>query len=155
MTNEYTRPHVEYPTYLGSYYDASTTNLTYRIDLATKYPVDITVSFLSPITPTSTLRQSIPASYVTVHVHGDVDVNIYMDLDGRWVSGDLGSQIIWKFDNLNFENSKASLRRWQVQRGTELLFSEIRDRGEWGTLHFTGPAVSHHLLTFVSTRING
>jgi len=104
-------------------------------------PAELTVSFLSPITPTSTLRQAIPASYVTVYVDGVFDVNIYIDLNGQWVSGDRGSQIVWKFDNVILEGHKGSLRKWQVRRETELLFSEIRDRAEWGTLHFTGPAV--------------
>jgi hypothetical protein len=131
---------VEYPFYDGSSYDASTTNLTYRIDTPSS-PLQITVSFLSPITPTSTLRQSIPASYVTVHVQGDVNVNVYMDVNGRWLSGDAGSQIFWNYDTVNTEISKAALPRWKIQRQSELLLSEINDRGEWGTLHFTGPPV--------------
>ncbi|KAJ6187726.1 hypothetical protein N7519_002634 [Penicillium mononematosum] len=129
----------KFPKYLGLNYDASTTNLTYHIDTGTGNPLDITVSFLSPITPTSTLRQSIPASYVTVDVQGDVDVSIYMDVDGRWVSGDTGSKIKWEIDNLETEHEGLTLKRWQVQRENELLLSEIRDRAEWGTLHFTGP----------------
>lgn len=132
---------VEYPFYVGSSYDASTTNLTYRIETTPSTPLQITVSFLSPITPTSTLRQSIPASYVTVHVQGDVGVNVYMDLNGRWLSGNAGSQISWNYDTLNTQADKAGLPRWQIQRQTELLFSEINDRGEWGTLHFIGPPV--------------
>ncbi|KAJ5390473.1 glutaminase [Penicillium cataractarum] len=135
---------VKYPEYLGPNYDASTTNFTYRIDIDSK-PLDITVSFLSPITPTSTLRQSIPASYVTIDVQGNVDVNVYMDIDGRWVSGDGGSRLNWQWDTLDVEaemsNSKKSsgLQRWQIRRDAELDLSEIRDRAEWGTLHFTGP----------------
>lgn len=135
------RHQVDYPVYLGSSYDASTTNFTYQIDTPDSAPLELTVSFLSPITPTSTLRQSIPASYVTVHVRGDVPVNVYMDVNGRWVSGDAGSQIAWKHDGVDTKGGKPSLRRWQIQRQSELLLSEINDRGEWGTLHFTGPAV--------------
>ncbi|GKZ34741.1 hypothetical protein AbraIFM66950_005097 [Aspergillus brasiliensis] len=133
---------VDFPTYLGAHYDASTTNLTYRIDSSTSasHPLQITVSFLSPITPTSTLRQSIPASYVTIHVHGEVSVNVYMDINGGWVSGDTRSHISWQYDAFDAEDSKPALRRWQIQRQSELLFSEIRDRAEWGTLHFTAPA---------------
>ncbi|KAL2222951.1 hypothetical protein M432DRAFT_28835 [Thermoascus aurantiacus ATCC 26904] len=133
---------VSYATYVGANYDASTTNLTYLIPAPSSAgsPAELTVSFLSPITPTSTLRQAIPASYVTVYVDGVFDVNIYIDLNGQWVSGDRGSQIVWKFDNVILEGHKGSLRKWQVRRETELLFSEIRDRAEWGTLHFTGPA---------------
>ncbi|RAL15489.1 putative glutaminase [Aspergillus homomorphus CBS 101889] len=133
---------IDYPTYLGANYDASTTNLTYRINSATTaaHQLEITVTFLSPITPTSTLRQSIPASYVSVHVHGNVSVNVYMDINGRWVSGDAGSQITWQYDGYGAEDSKQALRRWRLQRASELLLSEIRDRAEWGTIHFTGPA---------------
>ncbi|KAJ5105905.1 hypothetical protein NUU61_003252 [Penicillium alfredii] len=131
---------LQFPEYLGHNYDSSTTNLTYRIDSGASTPLDITISFLSPITPTSTLRQSIPASYVTIDVQGDVDVNVYMDLDGRWLSGDPGSPINWQRDTLNVEDKKPSLQRWQIRKESELLLSEIRDRAEWGTLHFTGPA---------------
>lgn len=136
---------VKFPDYLGHNYDASTTNFTYRIDTDTSAPLDITVSFLSPVTPTSTLRQSIPASYVTIAVHGEIDVSVYMDVDGRWLTGDYDSQIRWDWNTLNAEDQKdkkPSLQRWQIRRTTELLLTEIRDRAEWGTLHFTGPAVS-------------
>lgn len=64
-----------------------------------------------------------------------------MDVNGRWVSGDAGSQIVWDHDGVKTKN-KATLNRWRIQRQEELLLSEINDRGEWGTLHFTGPAVS-------------
>ncbi|KAJ5643887.1 uncharacterized protein N7484_006394 [Penicillium longicatenatum] len=131
---------VQYPEYLGNNYDASTTNFTYRIDTEST-PLEITVSFLSPITPTSTLRQSIPASYVTIDVKGKGDVNVYMDIDGRWVSGDEGSKIHWGWDTVKTENTaKPNLQHWTIRRETELLLSENRDRAEWGTIHFTGPA---------------
>lgn len=136
---------MQYPEYLGHQYDASTTNFTYRIDTGSSAPLDITVSFLSPITPTSTLRQSIPASYVTIDVQGEVDVNVYMDIDGRWLSGDDNSRVNWEWgtiDTASKKEKKPNLQQWQIRREEELLLSEIADRGEWGTLHFTGPAVS-------------
>src|SRR4051812_39521907 len=76
--------------YRGAHYDASTTNLSYSIPLPCSSDdwLEITLSFLSPITPTSTVRQSIPAAYVSVHVEGTADVDIYIDLNGQWVSGD-------------------------------------------------------------------
>lgn len=134
---------MQYPEYLGNNYDASTTNFTYRIDTGSSTPLEITVSFLSPITPTSTLRQSIPASYVTIDVKGKAEVNVYMDIDGRWVSGDDGSKINWDWDTVKIDNAaKPNLQQWKIRRESELLLSEIRDRAEWGTLHFTGPTVS-------------
>lgn len=133
--------------YLGAQFDASTTNFTYMIPApqslskSTK-PVELTLSFLSPITPTSTLRQSIPASYMTVHVKGSFNINLYVDLNGQWVSGNRGSQITWELAHQELGKSDKGLKTWQIRRETELLLSEERDQAEWGTLHFTGPSVS-------------
>jgi hypothetical protein len=105
-------------------------------------PLEITLSFLSPITPTSTLRQSIPASYVTVYVKGNVNVNVYMDLNGQWASGQRGSRITWQFDNIISEDGRNPLKKWEVRKETEQLLSEFRDRSEWGSVYFIGPSVS-------------
>lgn len=64
-----------------------------------------------------------------------------MDINGGWVSGDTRSHISWQYDAFDAKDNKPALRRWRFQRQSELLFSEIRDRAEWGTLHFTAPAV--------------
>ena len=136
---------MSYPTYTGSQYDASTTNLTYLIPNPTSNsssrPLEIVLSFLSPITPTSTLRQAIPASYLTVHVQGDFNIDVYVDLNGQWVSEDRGSSIVWDFTHINTEGETKGLKSWSFKRETELLFTEYGDRAEWGTLHFTAPSV--------------
>ncbi|KAL8849232.1 MAG: hypothetical protein Q9221_005762 [Calogaya cf. arnoldii] len=140
---------VSFPEYLGAHFDASTTNFTYSIpapqslSTSTK-PVELTLSFLSPITPTSTLRQSIPASYMTVHVKGSFNINLYVDLNGQWVSGNRGSQIVWELAHEQLGKSDKGLKTWQIRRETELLLSEERDQAEWGTLHFTGPSDLRH-----------
>ncbi|KAL2868238.1 putative glutaminase [Aspergillus lucknowensis] len=133
---------LEFPTYLGANYDASTTNLTYSIHPeSTSSPVNITLSFLSPITPTSTLRQSIPASYITAHVSSDVALNIYMDINGGWATRGFSNRITWQFDRERVPaDSSPTLQRWRVQRDTQLLLSEDNDRAEWGSIYFTGPA---------------
>lgn len=132
-----------YPTYLGAKYDASTTNLTYSISSAASSPSNITISFLSPITPTSTLRQSIPASYISVFVDSEVAVNVYMDINGHWVSNDAESRIQWDFGTERASpETSPTLQKWRVQRESPLLLSEIKDQAEWGAIHFTGPAVS-------------
>lgn len=142
------RFNVSYATFLGPNFDATTTNLTYLIPKShsshdSSTPLELVLSFLSPITPTSTLRQSIPASYLTVHVKGSFNVDIYIDLNGQWVSGDRGSFIIWEFAQQTLGDSDVGLKTWKVKRDTELLFSEFRDQAEWGTLHFTAPSVGH------------
>ncbi|KAL8668694.1 MAG: hypothetical protein Q9168_006691, partial [Polycauliona sp. 1 TL-2023] len=149
QANTRARYNVSFPSYLGAQFDASTTNFTYLIPApallskSTK-PVELTLSFLSPITPTSTLRQSIPASYLTVHVKGSFNINLYIDLNGQWVSGNRGSRIIWELAHQQLGKSDKGLKTWEIRRATELLLSEERDQAEWGTLHFTGPSDLRH-----------
>lgn len=135
---------VSFPGYKGAKYDASTTNLTYFIPAPSSINgtngVEIILSFLSPITPTSTLRQAVPASYLTVHVKGDTDVDVYVDINGQWVSGDRGSRINWSLYQKMIPDGKG-LKTLSFQRETEQLLTEINDRSEWGTLHFTAPIV--------------
>lgn len=106
-------------------------------------PVEIVLSFLSPITPTSTLRQSIPASYLTVFVKGEFNVDIYIDLNGQWSSGDRQSDIVWELSHQDLGSSGRGLKTWKITKETEALFSEVRDQSEWGTLHFTAPSVRY------------
>ncbi|KAL8901914.1 MAG: hypothetical protein Q9207_004976 [Kuettlingeria erythrocarpa] len=139
---------ISYPTYLGAKFDASTTNLSYLIpppeQMESLEPLELLVSFLSPITPTSTLRQSIPASYMTVEVKGQFNVNVYVDINGQWVSGNRGSQIVWELAQQQLGESDQGLKTWKIRRETELLLSEDRDQAEWGTLHFTAPSDLRH-----------
>jgi hypothetical protein len=135
---------VLYPTYLGSEFDASVTNLTFRIPApdSKHNPLEINLSFYSPITPTSTIRQSIPASYIIIYVQGDFDLDVYIDVNGEWVSGDMQSEIVWEFSTTGgHDGSEApALKTWRIRKSMEANFTEINDRAEWGTLHFTGPA---------------
>ncbi|KAI9881120.1 MAG: hypothetical protein M1830_008278 [Pleopsidium flavum] len=140
---------VAYPTYLGAKYDASTTNLTYLIPAPPSYPkstqgLEVILSFLSPITPTSTLRQAIPASYLTVHVKGNFNVDIYVDVNGLWVSGDRGSPIVWELGESELGEGEKGLKTWKVKRKIEQLLTEHEDRAEWGTLHFTASSEVRH-----------
>ncbi|CRG85914.1 UPF0202 protein [Talaromyces islandicus] len=135
---------VDYPTYKGATYDASTTNLTYVLPGGDASELDLVLSFLSPITPTSTLRQSIPASYLTIHAAGSVDVNVYIDVNGQWVSGDRDSGLAWDFSDVSVKGGPNKLKKWEFTRQNELLVSEIRDRSEWGTLHFVAPKDAQH-----------
>jgi hypothetical protein len=109
-------------------------------------PAQIILSFLSPITPTSTLRQSIPASYLTVHVYGSFNVDVYIDLNGLWVSANRGNQIQWDFEQASHSQSHGykPLKTWKVRRVVEQLLTEDADRAEWGTLQFTGPGDARH-----------
>ncbi|PSR77704.1 glutaminase GtaA [Coniella lustricola] len=137
-----------YPEYLGATFDASVTNLTYSIlpPNATA-PVKLTLSFLSPITPSSTLRQSLPASYLTIYVEGAFDVGVYVDVNGEWVTGNRDNDITWSLENANPEpgvSESTGIKSWKVQRRTQQLLTEFADRAEWGTLYFSAPQNTQH-----------
>jgi hypothetical protein len=63
-------------------------------------------------------------------------------VNGQWVSGDRGSQLVWNFDHVNAQSGATKLKKWQFSRQNELLVSEFADRAEWGTLHFVAPKVT-------------
>ncbi|KAK4151813.1 hypothetical protein C8A00DRAFT_45045 [Chaetomidium leptoderma] len=139
---------VAFPEYLGATFDASTTNLTYRISgTSPSRFAQLTLSFLSPITPSSTFRQSIPAAYLTVIAEGCLDVNIYTDTNGEWVTGNRDNQVKWELRKSGHSGSSSSdtaLKTWKVARVHEQLFTEFADRAEWGSLYFSAPADVHH-----------
>ncbi|KAK4127721.1 DUF1793-domain-containing protein [Parathielavia appendiculata] len=139
---------VVYPEYLGATFDASTTNLTYRIlGRVPNQSARLTLSFLSPITPSSTLRQSIPAAYLTVIVEGCLNVNIYTDANGDWVTGNRDNLVRWELQRLfrsPRDGTDTALKSWKVGRVHEQLFTEFADRAEWGAMYFSGPANIQH-----------
>ncbi|KXJ92772.1 hypothetical protein Micbo1qcDRAFT_145838 [Microdochium bolleyi] len=132
---------VDFANYHGATYDASTTNLTYTLG---ESDVRITLSFLSPITPTSTFRQSLPAGYLNVYVEGSLDVSIFIDINGEFVSGHRDSQITWDFTKTKGSKHAKPIKTWSFTRKTEQMLTEAWDKAEWGTLHFSGPDDIEH-----------
>lgn len=104
----------------------------------------ITLSFLSPITPTSTFRQSLPAGYLTAFVEGSSDVGIYIDVNGEWVSGNRENKIMWELGKATSKSSKNPIKTWSIRRRNEELLTEFFDHAEWGTLHVSAPAGVQH-----------
>lgn len=132
---------VSFPQYHGVSFDASTTNLTYAIKGT---DLKITLSFLSPITPTSTFRQSLPAGYLTAYVEGSSDIGIYIDVNGEWVSGNRNNKIVWEFGKATNKHSETTIKTWSIRRRNEELLTEFFDHAEWGTLHLSAPADVQH-----------
>ena len=81
-----------------------------------------------------------------MHVSGSFDIDVYIDLNGLWVSANRGSQIQWQFEQATHteSGSQKPLKTWKVKRAVEQLLTEDADRAEWGTLQFTGPGDVHH-----------
>lgn len=85
---------------------------------------------------------------------GSADVNVYVDVNGQWVSGDRGSQIVWNFDSVHTESASDKLKKWEIKRQNELLVSEFADRSEWGTLHFVAPKVWMAFMEYSVARMS-
>ena len=66
-----------------------------------------------------------------------------MDLNGQWVSGNRGSEIVWSLEETDYEDAQR-LKTWKVHRRTEQILTEVNDQAEWGTLLFTGPSEVKH-----------
>lgn len=118
------------PAFLGSTFDAHSTTLNYSLG----NDVRIELYFSSPITPDSIMRQSLPASYLKINVHGTEDVDIYVDINGKWVTNKRDEKIHWD------HHRSDSIFSWAFSRKSQLLFTEYSDRAEWGTMYFTTQA---------------
>lgn len=63
--------------------------------------VNLTVTFLSPITPLDYVRQSLISSYLEVQVSSldgkDHDVQLYTDISAEWISGDRSAIAQWDY----------------------------------------------------------
>lgn len=75
---------------------------------------------------------------------GNLDVNIYVDVNGQWVSGKRESLIEWSLIEQEAPGTVEGLKTWRVRRQVEQLFIETDDQPEWGQLHFTGSAEARH-----------
>jgi hypothetical protein len=71
-------------------------------------------------------------------------VDIYIDVNGQWVSGNRGSKIVWELDQRPLDGMGKGFKTWQFRREVEQLFTEFQDRAEWGSLHFSAPADVRH-----------
>ena len=73
-------------------------------------------------------------------MEGESPIDVYIDVNGQWVSGKKDSKIKWTHLEIPIDKEKYS-QTWRVGKADEELFAEHRDRGEWGTLYFSGPQV--------------
>ncbi len=68
-------------------------------------------------------------------------MNVYVDVNGLWVTGHRGNKIVWELDQSELGEHGKGLKTWKLRRETEQLLTEHEDRAEWGTLHFTASSV--------------
>lgn len=96
--------------------------------------VQMTITFLSPITPSDYMRQSLVFSYLDVSVVA-IDgathtVELYSDISAEWVSGDRDSTAQWAYGTTPSNNGQIAYHK--VWKQTQLEFSENNQQAEWG-----------------------
>ncbi|KAF9019246.1 DUF1793-domain-containing protein [Hymenopellis radicata] len=89
-------------------------------------PIDLTVSFLSPVEANDLVKQSIPFSYMAVSAASNDgashSVQVYSDISAEWVSGDTGLVVNWSTTSGNLSNPS--------------VFSEVNDHTQYGAAYY-------------------
>ncbi|KAF9057677.1 DUF1793-domain-containing protein [Panaeolus papilionaceus] len=98
-------------------------------------PVDITVTFLSPVEPQDLVKQSTPFSYMAVSAASTDgaahSVQVYSDISAEWVSGDNSLTANWTTTTSNGTITH------QVQLARQAPFSEINDHTQYGSAFYS------------------
>ncbi|KIL59835.1 hypothetical protein M378DRAFT_193746 [Amanita muscaria Koide BX008] len=104
------------------------------IFVLTAGPVDLTVTFLSPVEPNDLVQQSIPFSYMAVSVSptdgSSHHVQIYSDISAEWVSGDNSLAANWS-------TSVGSIVTHKVQLQQQSIFAEVNDHTQYGSAYYS------------------
>ncbi|KZV92933.1 DUF1793-domain-containing protein [Exidia glandulosa HHB12029] len=100
-------------------------------------PVELTVTFLSPVNTDDLLRQTIPFSYLSVAVASKDgaahNVQVYNDISAEWVSTDPNADVYWNTTVSSAAISHSVGLRYQAP------FEENRDLIRSGTVYLSTP----------------
>ncbi|KAI4188953.1 MAG: hypothetical protein L6R41_001797 [Letrouitia leprolyta] len=104
--------------------------------------VSITLDFLSPVSPSNYVRQSLPFSYLTISAANAAgnDIQIYMDLDETWTgqSGSTGN---------TFSNTDDTSVFRLLVNGAATYTQNAMDQALWGEVVFASRASDSTILT--------
>ncbi|KAI0952144.1 hypothetical protein AcV7_008040 [Taiwanofungus camphoratus] len=112
---------------------------TQSIFVLTAGPIDLTVSFLSPVEPSNLINQSLPFSYLSLSAAANDGnshtVQVYTDISAEWITGD---------DTLtaNWTTTVGSIITHQVQLVDQTLFGEVSDHIQQGAAYYSTPNLS-------------
>ncbi|KAI0650359.1 DUF1793-domain-containing protein [Trametes meyenii] len=105
---------------------------TQSIFVLTAGPIDLTVTFLSPVEPSDLVNQSLPLSYYAVSAASNDgqshNVQLYTDISAEWVTGDNSLTANWT-------TTTGSVLTHQVQLASQSEFSEIGDHIQQGSAY--------------------
>ncbi|KAI1795670.1 hypothetical protein LXA43DRAFT_1058371 [Ganoderma leucocontextum] len=103
-------------------------------------PMNVTVTFLTPIEPDDWVKQSMPFSYVSVEAQSldgnSYPVQVYSDISAEWASGDRSSSVQWN----NVNTSKSVYHQIQLQSPQQNL--EIANQTQDGKVYYAISTVS-------------
>ncbi|KAI0375561.1 DUF1793-domain-containing protein [Pilatotrama ljubarskyi] len=105
---------------------------TQSIFLMQAGPVDLTITFLSPVEPADPVNQSFPFSYLAVSAASndgkDHGVQIYTDISAEWISGDNSLEAEWA-------TTTGELITHEVHLASQSAFTEVKDRAQYGSAY--------------------
>ncbi|RYP92057.1 hypothetical protein DL770_001835 [Monosporascus sp. CRB-9-2] len=116
-----------------THFSYTSTRSTFILDAGGK--VEMSVTFLSPVTANDLRRQSLTFSYLDVDVHSldgaSHDVQLYADVSAEWASGDLGSIFQWDYDTAD------GVAYHQFARQQQVEIQEVNQQASWGTWYWS------------------
>ncbi|KAI1795667.1 hypothetical protein LXA43DRAFT_731775 [Ganoderma leucocontextum] len=97
-------------------------------------PMNVTVTFLTPVEPDDWVKQSIPFSYVSVEAQSldgnSYPVQVYSDISAEWASGNRSSLVKWN----NVNTGKSVYHQIQLQNPQQN--SEISHQAQDGKVYY-------------------
>ncbi|EJC98584.1 DUF1793-domain-containing protein [Fomitiporia mediterranea MF3/22] len=97
-------------------------------------PVNVNITFLSPVEPTDLVRQSMPFSYMSITVQpndgGSHSVQLYSDVSGEFIGGNFRVPVNWTI------NESSDFVYLQMSPSSPLPYQELNKRPQDGTLYY-------------------
>ncbi|RPD75342.1 hypothetical protein L226DRAFT_534905 [Lentinus tigrinus ALCF2SS1-7] len=97
-------------------------------------PMNLTVTFLSPIEPEDWVKQSFPFSYLSIEAASldgaSHSVQVYSDISGEWLSGNRSSPISWR----NTQTGSSIFHELELQTPTPNV--EIANQAQDGKAYY-------------------
>ncbi|KAF8076521.1 DUF1793-domain-containing protein [Lyophyllum atratum] len=127
-------PNVPGATFTKAAQKSSKFTATKSIFVLAAGPVDITVTFLSPVEPDDFVKQSTPLSYLAVSAASTDgaahSVQVYSDISAEWVSGNNALVANWT-------TTTGSILTHQVQLQSQSVLSEVNDHIQHGSAFYS------------------
>ncbi|KAF9464433.1 DUF1793-domain-containing protein [Collybia nuda] len=127
-------PNVPGTTFNKAVQKSSQFTSTQSIFVLSAGPVDITVTFLSPVEATDLVKQSTPFAYMAVSAvstNGAAhSVQVYSDISAEWVSGNNALLAKWS-------TSTGAILTHEVQLQSPAVFTEINDHTQYGSAFYS------------------